>query len=108
MAMNNEDNKMVLLNSNKGVEGCNMIGIRKILLQKLKKYKPVLIKVFPFLVVGFICFAAGIGVSRNLAKHRFDRVFSGRPNIERNMPDSQSGATQDKGTYRTPQRGKIQ
>lgn len=106
--MNNEDNKIVLHNLNNEVEGCNKTGVRKILLQRLKKYKPLLIKAFPFLVVGSICFAAGVGVSRNLTKHRFDRVFNGRPSIQRNMPDSQSGATQDKGTYRSPQRSKIQ
>jgi hypothetical protein len=106
--MNNEDDKIVLQNLNKEAEGCNNVGVRKILLLRLRKYKPVLIKTFPFLVVGFICFAAGVGISRNLTKHRADRVFSRRPSIQRNMPDSQTGATQDKGTFRSPQRSKIQ
>jgi hypothetical protein len=108
MTMNNEDNKIILQNVNNEAESCNNIGARKILLLRLRKYKPILIKAFPFLVVGFICFAAGVGISRNLTKHRADRVFSRSPSIQRNMPDSQSGATQDKGTFRSPQRGKIQ
>jgi hypothetical protein len=108
MTMDNENNKMVLQNLNKETGDCNKISISKVLSQRLKKYKPTLAKIFPFLVVGFICFAAGVGVNRNLTKHRFDRTLNGKISIQRNIPDSQSSATQAKGTNRLPQHRQIQ
>ncbi len=64
------------------------VKIRDILKQRFKKTKPGLKKALPIILVGIICFAAGIGVDRAFIGRRVSNNLRNRPGINQPMPNN--------------------
>lgn len=73
--------------SEKGpAEDVSNIKISSILSQRLKKRGLNWKTVLAFVLVGVICFAAGIGADRAFTRNRANKMFRNRPGIENRMP----------------------
>jgi hypothetical protein len=64
------------------------VKIRDILKQRFKKMKPGLKKALPLILVGIICFAAGIGADRAFIGRRIGNNLRNRPVINQPMPNN--------------------
>jgi hypothetical protein len=74
-------------------EDISNVKIRTILNQRLKKWRPNFKKVIPLLLVGIICFMAGIGADRLFIGRRVNKAFN-RPGINQAMPRNGSNSKQ--------------
>ncbi len=64
------------------------VKIRDILKQRFKKMRPSLKKALPLILVGIICFAAGVGVDRAFIGRRFGGNLRNRPGFNQSMPNN--------------------
>jgi hypothetical protein len=85
------------------------VKIRTILKQRFKSMRPGLKKALPLILVGIICFAAGIGVDRAFIGRRVNKALKNRPGINQAMPKNNNNKqgnmknnqnTRDKSTNR--------
>lgn len=74
--------------SKKETPSCDIskVRIRDILKQRFKKMGPGLKKVLPLILVGVICFAAGMGVGRAFIGRRVTKDLRNRPGIKQYIP----------------------
>jgi hypothetical protein len=70
------------------------IKIRDILKQRFKKMNPGLKKALPLILVGIICFAAGIGADRAFIGRRISSNLRNRPVINQPMPNNRFNGKQ--------------
>jgi hypothetical protein len=70
------------------------VKIRDILKQRFKKMNPGLKKALPLILVGIICFAAGIGADRAFIGRRLSNNLRNRPVINQPMPNNRFNGSQ--------------
>jgi hypothetical protein len=70
------------------------VKIRDILKQRFKKMNPGLKKAIPLILVGIICFAAGIGADRAFIGRRLSNNLRNRPVINQPMPNNRFNGSQ--------------
>jgi hypothetical protein len=70
------------------------VKIRDILKQRFKKMNPGLKKALPLILVGIICFAAGIGADRAFIGRRLSNNLRNRPVINQPMPNNRFNGNQ--------------
>jgi hypothetical protein len=70
------------------------VKIRDILKQRFKKMNPGLKKALPLILVGIICFAAGIGADRAFIGRRISNNLRNRPVINQPMPNNRFNGNQ--------------
>jgi|GEM_PF-3228016 len=63
------------------------VKIRTILKQRFKNSSPFLKKAIPLLLVGIICFGAGLVAGREIDRHSNSRVIMNRKGMFRQMPN---------------------
>lgn len=79
---NNSDEK-----SSSKHEDVSKVKIRTILKQRFKKSNPILKKVIPLIIVGIICFGAGLIAGKEIDRHSNRRVIINRNGMFRQMPN---------------------
>jgi hypothetical protein len=72
------------------------VKIRDILKQRFKKMKPGLRKALPLILVGIICFAAGIGADRAFIGRRVSINLRNKPGINQSMQNKRFNGNQGK------------
>jgi hypothetical protein len=72
--------------NNTAKDDISNVKIRTILKQRFKKWRPGLRKAIPFILVGIICFAAGIGADRVLIHNRYAKGIVTRPGVYQSIP----------------------
>lgn len=72
-------------------EDVSKVKIRTILRQRFKNSSPILKKVIPLVLVGIICFAAGLIAGRGIDRHRNERFLMNRNGMFRQMPGNFNG-----------------
>lgn len=70
------------------------VKISTILKERFKRNKPKFKKVLPYILVGLICFGAGMGLDRALLRNRASRIPNNRGNINRMIPGNPSNNRQ--------------
>jgi hypothetical protein len=68
-------------------EDVSKVKIRTILKQRLKKSNPILKKVISFIIVGIICFGAGLVAGKEINMHGNARVLINRNGMFKQMPN---------------------
>jgi hypothetical protein len=68
-------------------EDVSKVKIRTILKQRFKKSNPILKKVIPLIIVGIICFGAGLIAGKEIDRHSNRRVIFNRNGMFRQMPN---------------------
>lgn len=71
-------------------EDVSKVKIRTILKQRFKKY-PILKKVIPLVLVGIICFGAGLITGRGIFRYRNERFLMNGKGFYRQMPGNFNG-----------------
>lgn len=64
------------------------VKIRSVLKQRFKNMRPGFKRAIPLILVGIICFAAGIGIDRAFIGRRISRSFKDRPGINQKLPNN--------------------
>ncbi|MCM0647760.1 hypothetical protein NBE98_05135 [Clostridium swellfunianum] len=85
------------------------VKIVSVLKHRFKNMKPGFKKAIPLILVGIICFAAGIGVDRAFIGRRINRNFKDRPGINQKLPNNpnmnkQNGKNNDNSSSRGSQK----
>ncbi|MDP4087812.1 MAG: hypothetical protein Q8930_00925 [Bacillota bacterium] len=75
-------------NSNFPTIDTSKIKIRTILKDRIKKHKFSFKKIIPYIIVGFICFAAGLGFDRLISKHPNERIIKNQSRYGNNFQRS--------------------
>lgn len=70
------------------------VKIVTILKERFKRNSPKFKKVLPYILVGLICFGAGMGLDRALLRNRASRILNNRGNINRMIPRNPSNGRQ--------------
>lgn len=92
--MNDDDTKALSQEEN--------IAEKTTLKPKSNAWKIGLKKALPFVIVGIVCFMAGVGVDRILVGNRVKRNFNNRPGINRSMPNGFPNGRQNNDNQNMP------
>lgn len=90
-----------LVKNNNPSNDVTKVKIRDILKQRFKNMRPGFKKAIPLILVGIICFAAGVGVDRALVGRRFGKNLINRPGYNQASPNNRFNGQQG-GTKTNP------